>query len=336
MFTVADGKLVDGDVIKIQYTVSLGTDISCDFNNNNTQLANLEIEGGILSPAFDQGTYSYTLMIPAEGASVKVHPEAENKVFLAKTFLNHYNEDGSYYSRNQSIPVFVGDTIYVGCGEYDWPSMNKTGYYYGGSKYTIYVVSSEQLAIDKKAEELPDASAVSYANYTKHQTAVRELYAAYSTLSADDQQSLSNREKLLALKDKVDRYSEVDRVKAAMAALPAQAAWTDADKPELQALLDAYRALPEADRLNCMTVGEAELAAAMDRFLEPVVFGDANGDGKVNAKDATRILRYVAGYDVEIDLKAADANGDGKVNAKDATRILRYVAGYAVVLGPQG
>ncbi len=54
--------------------------------------------------------------------------------------------------------------------------------------------------------------------------------------------------------------------------------------------------------------------------------GDANNDGVVDAKDATRVLLYVAG---KIDSFAgnADANGAGEVNAKDATRILLYVAG---------
>lgn len=334
MFTVQDGKLVDGDVINVQYTTNLGVDISCDFNHNNTQLGNLEIEGGIMSPAFDKDTYCYMLMVPNEGALVKVAPKAENKVFLVKTFLNYYDVDSSFYSRNQSIPVSAGDTLYVGCGEYAWPSMNKAGLYYDGAKYTIHVVSSEWMAIDKKTEELPQAKDVSYKNYAKYQMAVLELYSAYSVLTAEDQKNVTNGDKLFALKAKVNRYAAVDEVKAAMAALPTREDWTDGDKPALQALLDAYRALPEADRLDCMTVSEGELAAAMEEYLAPILYGDANGDGKVNSKDATRILRYSAGYHVEIDVKAADANGDGKVNSKDATRVLRYSAGYDVVLGP--
>ena len=62
--------------------------------------------------------------------------------------------------------------------------------------------------------------------------------------------------------------------------------------------------------------------------LEDILWGDANGDGKVNTKDATRILRYYAELisDSEIDLVAADVNSDGNVNTKDATRVLRYYA----------
>lgn len=59
-----------------------------------------------------------------------------------------------------------------------------------------------------------------------------------------------------------------------------------------------------------------------------ILWGDASGDGKVNAMDATRILRYAAKLITEdkIDLIASDVNSDGKVNAMDATRILRYSA----------
>ena len=57
--------------------------------------------------------------------------------------------------------------------------------------------------------------------------------------------------------------------------------------------------------------------------------GDANGDGKVNARDARLILRYAASLITgdEIDQAAADFNGDGKVNARDARAILRTAAG---------
>ncbi len=60
--------------------------------------------------------------------------------------------------------------------------------------------------------------------------------------------------------------------------------------------------------------------------------GDANDDGKVNGADLVRISRYLAGYDVKINLSNADATGDGKVNGADLVRISRYLAGYPVKL----
>ena len=60
--------------------------------------------------------------------------------------------------------------------------------------------------------------------------------------------------------------------------------------------------------------------------------GDATDDGKVNVADLVRISRYLAGYNVKINLSNADATGDGKVNVADLVRISRYLAGYPVKL----
>ena len=67
-------------------------------------------------------------------------------------------------------------------------------------------------------------------------------------------------------------------------------------------------------------------------FVDNVIPGDVNGDGKVNTKDSTLILQYYAGWDVSINLDAADVNGDGKVNTKDSTLILQHYAGWDVEL----
>ena len=64
-----------------------------------------------------------------------------------------------------------------------------------------------------------------------------------------------------------------------------------------------------------------------------IEYGDANGDGKVDGNDATLLLQYAAGWNVEIHMVAADANGDGKVDGNDATLLLQYAAGWNVTLG---
>ncbi len=58
--------------------------------------------------------------------------------------------------------------------------------------------------------------------------------------------------------------------------------------------------------------------------------GDINGDGVLNSKDTTRLMRYLAGWDVEVNEAALDVNGDGVVNTKDTTRLMRYLAGWDV------
>ncbi len=57
------------------------------------------------------------------------------------------------------------------------------------------------------------------------------------------------------------------------------------------------------------------------------VAGDINGDGTANNKDLTRLMKYLAGDDVEVVDVAIDPNGDGTTNNKDLTRLMRYLAG---------
>ena len=58
------------------------------------------------------------------------------------------------------------------------------------------------------------------------------------------------------------------------------------------------------------------------------IWGDVNGDRKVDCRDARLILRYRAGLITEndLDLTWADVNGDGRVDARDARWILRVRA----------
>lgn len=63
-------------------------------------------------------------------------------------------------------------------------------------------------------------------------------------------------------------------------------------------------------------------------YVEPIVKGDVNGDGKITAKDAREALRGAARLEnlTEEQKKAADMDNDGKVTAADARTILRKAA----------
>lgn len=63
--------------------------------------------------------------------------------------------------------------------------------------------------------------------------------------------------------------------------------------------------------------------------------GDINGDGNVNSKDLTRLMKYISGEDVEVVEITVDPNGDGSVNSKDLTRLMRYLAGEDVEIFPK-
>ena len=59
------------------------------------------------------------------------------------------------------------------------------------------------------------------------------------------------------------------------------------------------------------------------------IFGDANGDGRIDALDASFIQHYDAGllFPGGNALAAADVNGDGFIDGTDAAMILHYDAG---------
>ena len=60
------------------------------------------------------------------------------------------------------------------------------------------------------------------------------------------------------------------------------------------------------------------------------LLGDVNSDGRVSMLDITTLQRYVNGWDVTIDPKAADLNGDGEIGMKDITSLQRLINGYTL------
>lgn len=75
-------------------------------------------------------------------------------------------------------------------------------------------------------------------------------------------------------------------------------------------------------------VSAEELAETGASFLY-VALGDANGDGKVNVRDATLIQKDLAKIAElsEVGTLVADVNNDGSVTIKDATAIQKQIAG---------
>lgn len=78
-------------------------------------------------------------------------------------------------------------------------------------------------------------------------------------------------------------------------------------------------------RLSPASDGSYTLEIDQDMLIAVNVMGDINGDGDVNNKDVTRLMRYIKYKDVEVVDFALDVNGDGSVNNKDVTRLMRYI-----------
>ena len=99
---------------------------------------------------------------------------------------------------------------------------------------------------------------------------------------------------------------------------------------EWEVVLEAQIGVKGKEELKCTVCG-----FVIDTKIIPAIpgvtymLGDVNGDGKVNAIDARKILRVGAQLETFADDSlnvVADVNKDGKVNAIDARKVLRVAA----------
>ena len=283
-FKFANGKLGDGDVISVQYTrEGLGEDLSGTFGNSDTTLKALDIEGGKLLTEFASGeaggTYEYTLAIDSASAVVKLTPTASNKNYLTKIFLNEKvtgnTEGSSFFKRTQSIPVANGDVIYVGCGEYAWPSMNNQSTEardYTGTWYVLHVVNVNEGSgyVNDAIDALPSASDVSYGSYQETAEAAAAARAAYDALSDTAKKNVDPDKlaELEALEKAVAEFQAIDDVKDQIDALPSEGKLTIADRDAVKAAQAAYGAL-SAEQKEYLTFAQiAKIEALSKRMAE--------------------------------------------------------------------
>ena len=306
-FTVENGSLSNGDVIRIMYTrEGLGADVGGTWGNSDTTLAALDIQGGKLLTKFAPGeagnTYEYTLAIDGESADLKLTPTAANKNYLTKIFLNEKvtsdEEGGSFFKRTQMIPVAAGDTIYVGCGEYAWPSMNKQeteARDYTGTWYVLHVVNASAGAsyVDGLIDALPDASDVSYDNYQQYGDAADVARKAYEDLDKAEQRKVDTAE-LEKVEAAIAQFKAIDDAKTKIDALPEAGKVTLAERDAVKAAQDAYDALSaeqkeyltfaQAAKVTALAKRIAELEAAPIKSVEALI--DAIGTVTLDSKSA--------------------------------------------------
>lgn len=104
----------------------------------------------------------------------------------------------------------------------------------------------------------------------------------------------------------------------------------------------------EATQIRLAWIDGGEGIAYVDNFqayngtfygeieMDPILYGDTNGDEVINGKDLTLIRRHISGGFVLENFReeAADVNCDGIINGKDLTLIRRYISGgFDVTLG---
>ena len=316
-FTVANGKLADGDVIRVMYTrEGLGADLGGTWGNSDTTIKALEIQGGKLASAFTPGeagnTYEYTLAIDGESADLRLTPTASNKNFLTKIFLNEKvtgNTEGfSFYKRTESIPVKAGDTIYVGCGARAWPTMNNQAgntQESDGTWYVLRVVNANAGAdyVTELISQLPEAAAVTYASYQKIAGAAAAARSALDALSKAEQAKVDAL-KLERLEDAIKGFRAIDDVRAQIDALPDADRLTTAEREAAKSAQKAYNALT-AEQRDYLTGAQLEKITAIAAALTAMDAKHSSGSGSA----------YTGGHTFTTDLEPGSITGvfvDGK------------------------
>ena len=316
-FTVANGKLADGDVIRVMYTrEGLGADLGGTWGNSDTTIKALEIQGGKLASAFTPGEagglYEYTLTIEGESADLRLTPTASNKNFLTKIFLNEKvtgNTEGfSFYKRTESIPVKAGDTIYVGCGARAWPTMNNQAgntQESDGTWYVLRVVNANAGAdyVTELISQLPEAAAVTYASYQKIAGAAAAARSALDALSKAEQAKV-DASKLEKLEDAIKGFRAIDDVRAQIDALPDADRLTTAEREAAKSAQKAYNALTAGQR-DYLTGAQLEKITAIGTALTAMDAKHSSGSGS----------SYTGGHTFTTDLEPGSITGvfvDGK------------------------
>lgn len=95
-------------------------------------------------------------------------------------------------------------------------------------------------------------------------------------------------------------------------------------------------------RLICLVlIVVMSFALCTAAFASAVLYGDANGDGKINARDVIAMMRHIVNKDYTIDLRAAnvlvslldDDFDEPEINARDVIMLMKYLTGAKLALG---
>ncbi len=283
-FSVKDGRLENGDTIRVMFTLNYGVDIGGTWGNSNTKLDKLTVTGGTLSPSFSGDNTEYTLVITGDKdgkANVTVKPEAVNKNYQARIFLNSYNKDSARYKMTETISVKSGDILYVGVGEKGWPTMNASSV---GTKYTIKVVSGSDASAVKKM--IAEIKTITYSNYRGEKGKVEAARAAYNALTDKNSITAADVKKLTDAEAQIKFYTEIDDAKAKLAALPKLTnptqAQANAYRSQINEATAAYKKLSE-EQQKYITKADLENYNALAKALgvSTIVGADAAPESPV-------------------------------------------------------
>ena len=202
----------------------------------------------------------------------------------------------------------------------------------------------------KVIEDLKILSEMEPDNLGEMESAINTISSGYEALT-DAQKEIVNKEVnaeeiISSAKKRYEEYlaaHALEKAIRAMQEIMSDEEITEEDKEKVTEAKALYDKLTDKQKAEI----DPELVKALEDALEKIggteeeyVLGDVDGNKKVNALDATQILRFannkssvLSGVEnTDVLFKAADVDGNGKINALDATQILRFANNKSSVL----
>ena len=192
-YTVANGKLADGDEIRMQYTTNWGLDLGNDWSGTDTSLKAIDSDYGTLSPEFSAKTYNYTLTVPFGTKSINFRPTALNKNFKTVSKIGDKT-----LSLTKPTEIKDGDVITVTVGEGSAASTYKVTVKEGARpaarfeklSFSAYALDGwsnddfdpEKLEYDLKIKTY-STSSISVSSSTKYNKDLLKCYAIYTDVN---------------------------------------------------------------------------------------------------------------------------------------------------------
>lgn len=196
-YTVANGKLVSGDEIRMQYTMNWGADLGSDWSGTDTSLKAINSDYGTLSPEFSAKTYNYTLTVPFGTKSINFRPTALNKNFKTISKIGDKT-----LSLTKPTEIKDGDVITVTVGEGSTASTYKVTVKEGArpaarfeslafSTYSLDGWSNDDFDPEKLEYDLKikaySTSSISLSSGTKFNSDLLKGYLVYTDSNGDAQ-----------------------------------------------------------------------------------------------------------------------------------------------------
>ncbi len=326
-FSAKNGKLSDGDEIRVMFTLNLGADLGGTWGNSDTSLASLSLSDGKIYPSFDSNVHEYTVVMGKLPGRVKVAPLAFNRNYMVKMFLNDKvtsdREGTSFYKRTRYIPVKSGDYINIGVGEYAWPSMNRQeteARDYSGTWYKLNIISKDSGAshVVSLISSLTKNISIDSENEVKN---IREIY---SLLSPSEQAKVTNLSKLEDAEKKIAFFKEIEAVKVLLKKIPSASKISLEDKAAVMAADEAYKKLTDEQKMY-ITVGDVKnYNAAIDKLKELGAFKSGNVPSKIKGNEEIPEIKGNT-IDIKAETKIINKTAVSKVTSNQIKEALKEI-----------